>query len=58
MEYKPVDVEVLESTPDGIKVKLPFLEVPVEMNHYFFQKRLECGYFKVREMKEHLKVKN
>lgn len=46
MTSKPVIVQILEERPDGVLVKLPFLDTPVEMNHYFWKKRLEVGYFK------------
>lgn len=48
MDTKSIDVEVLESANDFVKVKVPFLEVPVEMSHQFFNTRLETGYFKVK----------
>lgn len=46
MTSKPVVVQILEERPDGVLVQLPFLDTPVEMNHYFWKKRLEVGYFK------------
>ena len=49
MEIKSIEVEILERHPDVVKVKLPFLDIPVEMNHEFLRKRVESGYFKVRE---------
>lgn len=48
MVAKSVDIIILESTPNFIKVKLPFLDIPVQMNHQFFNSRLRQGYFKVR----------
>ena len=47
MKISSIEVEILETTPDFVKVKLPFLDIPVQMNHSFFQKRMEVGYFKV-----------
>jgi hypothetical protein len=43
----PIDVEILEANNGFFKVKVPFIDVPVEMNSQFFNKRLECGYFNV-----------
>lgn len=51
MITRPIQVEVLEESKDGLKVKLPFLEVPVEMNWAFFNKRLDAGYFKLLNAK-------
>lgn len=49
MESKSINVDVLESAPDFVKVKLPFLEIPVKMNHDFFNSRLQIGYFQLSE---------
>lgn len=51
MITRPIQVEILEESKDGLKVKLPFLEVPVEMNWAFFNKRLDAGYFKLLHSK-------
>ena len=48
MTRKSIMVEVLESNADAVKVKLPFLSVPVEMNYAFFQRRIQSGYFKLQ----------
>lgn len=42
-----IEIKILEETPESVKVKLPFLDVPVEMNQSFLKKRLESGYFKL-----------
>ncbi len=42
---RSVEVRVLEATPDSIKVRLPFVPVPVEMNYAFFHSRVQDGYF-------------
>lgn len=47
MKSKSIKINVLETTPDFVKVKLPFLKVPVKMNHNFFNSRLQTGYFKL-----------
>jgi hypothetical protein len=47
MDGKPIDIEILESTPKSVKVKLPFLDIPVEMDQQFFQPRMEKGYFRI-----------
>ncbi len=49
MESKSINVDVLESAPDFVKVKLPFLEIPVKMNRDFFNSRLQIGYFQLSE---------
>ncbi len=49
MKNKSIKIHVLESAEDFVKVKLPFLEIPVKMNHDFFNSRLQTGYFKLPE---------
>ncbi|NND34412.1 MAG: hypothetical protein HKN76_17640 [Saprospiraceae bacterium] len=44
---KQVMIEIIERTPEVVKVKMPFTPVPIEMNHNFFQKRWDQGYFKL-----------
>lgn len=46
---KQVPVEVLYRSPELIKVKVPFTEIPIKMNHYFFNKRLKEGYFQIEK---------
>ena len=46
---KPIYIKVLETNLDFVKVKLPFLDVPVSMNREFFNKRLKNGYFHILE---------
>lgn len=48
MVNKPIQVEIVEEKQDAIIVRLPFLEVPIEMNWAFFNKRVEVGYFQLR----------
>lgn len=45
---KPIQVEIVEENQDGIIVRLPFLDIPIEMNWAFFNKRVEAGYFQLR----------
>ena len=47
MDTKSIEVEVLEFNPNQVKVKVPFLDIPINMNHEFFNKRVESGYFSV-----------
>ena len=47
MSTKPIDVKIIDSTPNFITVKLPFLDIPVKMNHELFNKRMESGYFQI-----------
>lgn len=56
MQNETVEVKILEEKPDGVLVKLPFLDIPVEMNHYFLQKRLEMGYFKIQQERSDVQV--
>ena len=46
---EPIEIQILEETPEFVKVKLPFLDVPVEMNQSFLKKRLDSGYFKLQK---------
>lgn len=48
METKTIDIEILEMNQDFIKVKLPFLNIPIDMNYQFFNPRLENGYFNIK----------
>ena len=48
MKKEPVQIEIVEKNSDFLKVKLPFLDIPVEMNWAFFNKRLEAGYFIIK----------
>ena len=47
MKKKSVYVRILEATEKTIKVMLPFIDIPIEMNRTFFNKRVESGYFKL-----------
>lgn len=59
MQQKKVPVKVLEVQPEGVKVELPFLEIPVTMDYRFFKKRMDAGYFQLlnTEMTQQLKQK-
>ena len=46
-DIRPINIEILEITDDQLKVKIPFIDIPVKMNHHFFYNRLDCGYFNV-----------
>ena len=45
---KPINIEVLEVKDDKLKVRTPFLDIPIEMSQEFFHKRLECSYFNIK----------
>lgn len=47
MNSKPIDIEILESNQKFVKVKMPFLDIPVEMDQQFFKPRMEKGYFRI-----------
>jgi hypothetical protein len=47
MKGKAIEVKILEMTKEKLKVKLPFTNVPVQMNIPFFKTRLKAGYFKL-----------
>ncbi len=49
MNIRPIQVNVVESSQDFITVKLPFLEVPVQMNHELFRNRMKSGYFHIMD---------
>jgi len=49
MISKQIPVDVISANSSYIDVKLPFLDIPVKMNHELFKKRLSDGYFKVRK---------
>ena len=51
METKSIDIEILEMNQDFIKVKLPFLNIPIDMNYQFFNQRLENVYFNINNLK-------
>ncbi len=51
-----INVEILESTHDFVKIKLPFTEVPIQVNHQFFKPRVENGYFKVKNNRNELNI--
>ena len=56
MDAKSIEVDILEATPHYIKVKLPFLDIPIQMNHKFFNSRLKSGYFKIRSRFEECRM--
>ena len=45
-----ITVKVLNRTTEYIKVKLPFIKIPIKMNHNFFKQRVKMGYFKVKDL--------
>lgn len=47
MDQQVVSIEIVESTADKVKVKFPFLDIPVVMSYHYFAKNLEKGYFKI-----------
>lgn len=49
MDQKVYLIQVLETSPDLVKVKFPFLDIPVEMNYRFFKTHLEKGYLKIQK---------
>jgi hypothetical protein len=49
MKTSPVRVEILEQSPNSVKLKTPFIPIPIEMNHDFFNRRLQQGYFLVEQ---------
>ena len=54
MDQKAYIIQVLDSSPDLVKVKFPFLDIPVEMNYKFFKTNLEKGYFKIVQEGENI----
>lgn len=47
MQEQVVKIEIVERTKDKVKVKFPFLEIPVVMSYHYFMLNLEKGYFKI-----------
>ncbi len=47
MDQQVVSIEIVESTADKVKVKFPFLDIPVVMSYHYFARNLEKGYFKI-----------
>ena len=47
MRKSVVQVIVIEADKEKVMLKLPFVDVPVEMNRTFFQRRLRNGYYKI-----------
>ena len=43
-----IEIEILDKTPEFVKVKMPFSSIPIQMNYPFLKKRLENGYFRIR----------
>jgi len=46
---KKIPVKILNVKNDKLKVKLPFLDIPVTMNDNFFKQRVANGYFQINE---------
>ena len=46
---KQVTIEILETTSEMIKVKMPFTTLPIEMTYDFFRKRTQQGYFLLKD---------
>ena len=46
---KQVTIEILETTSEMIKVKMPFTTLPIEMTYDFFRKRAQQGYFLLKD---------
>jgi hypothetical protein len=44
---KAINVKIIKLTTELVKVKLPFLDVPMEMSRDYFSKYLDSGYFKI-----------
>ena len=44
-----VQIEIIKSTEEGVTIRLPWLEVPVQMNRTFFDERVNAGYFQIKE---------
>lgn len=45
-----ITVQVLHKSTEYIKVKLPFIKMPVKMSHDFFKQRVKTGYFKIKNL--------
>ncbi len=47
MKKSIVQVILIEADQEQVMLKLPFLDVPVEMSRSFFQERLKNGYYNI-----------
>lgn len=47
MKKLSTQVILIQADHEQVTLKLPFLDVPVEMNRSFFQRRLRDGYYKI-----------
>ncbi len=47
MKKSVIQVILIEADQEQVMLKLPFLDVPVQMNRNFFQRRLRNGYYKI-----------
>ncbi|MFK7982542.1 MAG: hypothetical protein AB8G86_21355 [Saprospiraceae bacterium] len=48
---KKIPVKILNIKDDKLKIKLPFLDIPITMNDDFFKRRVANGYFQINENK-------
>ena len=58
MRDRTINIDIVQSNTKHVYIKLPFMGIPVKMNHEYFQNRIENGYFKVkkRSMKKMLEI--
>jgi len=52
-----VAVEILYRSPEYVKIKFPYLEVPIKMSHHFFMERVKAGYFKIEKLKNKISAR-
>ena len=47
MQKKSILIEIIETTAERIKVKMPNMDIPVEMSPAYFVKWFKSGHFKL-----------
>ena len=50
-KVKSIPIKIIYRSQKYIKVKLPFIAIPIKMGYKFFDSRLEEGYFTISENK-------
>jgi len=49
MPTKTIAVDIVSSNAMYVYIKMPFLDIPVEMTYEYFFKRIAEGYFQIRK---------
>ncbi len=49
MTTKTISVDIVSSNAQYVYIKMPFLDIPVEMSYEYFFQRIAEGYFKIKK---------